>query len=54
MLYRKSLKIPILQGLDRNQISFFYSKVAVENELRFIDAFVDKLDLKRVEIKSRC
>jgi len=56
LLYRKSLKMPVLQGLDHNQISFFSleDSIAADNEVRFIDAFVDKLDLERLEIKSLC
>ena len=48
--------MPVLQGLDHNQISFFSleDSIAADNEVRFIDAFVDKLDLERLEIKSLC
>ncbi len=42
--------MPILLGLDRFQITFSSLEYTIssDNEVRFIDAFVDKLDLKIV------
>ncbi len=48
--------MPTILGLDRFQITFFTLEdtISADNEVRFIDAFVDKLDLKMLEIKSLC
>ena len=48
--------MPSLPGLDRSQITFssLEDAISTDNEVRFIDAFVDKLDLKKLEIKSLC
>ncbi len=39
--------MPITIGIDRHQISFssLDERIASDNEVRFIDAFVHKLDL---------
>ena len=48
--------MPGVPGLDRSQITFssLEDAISTDNEVRFIDAFVDKLDLKKLEIKSLC
>ena len=46
--------MPQIQGINREQITFsnLESQIAKDNEIRFIDAFVDKLDLKQLGIQS--
>ena len=46
--------MPTLTGIDREQITFtdLESQIAKDNEIRFIDAFVDKLDIKKLGIQS--
>jgi transposase len=46
--------MPIINGLDRNQITFssLEEAIAADNEVRFIDAFVDKLDLQQLGVQS--
>lgn len=46
--------MPIMIGVDRHQMSFssLEDKISVDNEVRFIDAFVDKLDLKQLGVQS--
>lgn len=46
--------MPIIIGIHREQISFssLESQISKDNEVRFIDAFVDKLDLKQIGIQS--
>ncbi len=46
--------MPTILGFDRFQITFssLEDTISADNEVRFIDAFVDKLDLKKLEIKS--
>ena len=41
--------MPQIQGVNREQITFsnLESHISKDNEIRFIDAFVDKLDLKQ-------
>ena len=48
--------MPTILGLDRFQITFstLEDAISADNEVRFIDAFVEKLDLKKLEIKSLC
>jgi len=42
--------MPSLPGLDRSQITFssLEDAISTDNEVRFMDAFVDKLDLKKL------
>lgn len=44
----------IINGSDRNQITFssLEDRISKDNEVRFIDAFVDKLDLKQLGVRS--
>src|SRR5690606_20669116 len=53
-VFTKPCFMPIMTGVDRHQVSFssLEDKIAVDNELRFIDAFVDKLDLKQLGVQS--
>ncbi len=46
--------MPQIQGVNREQITFsnLESRISKDNEIRFTDAFVDKLDLKRLGILS--
>lgn len=46
--------MPSIIGIDRDQITFssLESHIKNDNEVRFIDAFVDKLDLKLLGIQS--
>lgn len=46
--------MPSIIGVDRDQITFssLESHIKNDNEVRFIDAFVDKLDLKQLGIQS--
>ena len=46
--------MPQIQGINREQITFsnLESQIAKDNEIRFIDAFVDKLVLKQLGIQS--
>lgn len=46
--------MPNIKGTYREQISFstLESQISKDNEIRFIDAFVDKLDLKQLGIHS--
>ena len=46
--------MPIITGIDRHQVSFssLEDGIAADNEVRFIDAFVDKLDLKQLGVQS--
>ena len=45
--------MPTILGLDRFQITFstLEDTISADNEVRFIDAFVDKFELKKMEIK---
>ena len=47
--------MPTLTGINRGQIVFsnLECKIAQDNEIRFINAFVDKLDFKQPGIQSR-
>src|SRR5690606_8176803 len=44
----------IINGIDRHQISFssLDNYIAADNEVRFIDAFVDKLNLQQLGVHS--
>ena len=46
--------MPTLTGINRHQITFtdLETQIEKDNEIRFIDAFVDKLDLKKLGIQS--
>jgi len=46
--------MPIINGLDRYQMSFssLEDSISNDNEVRFIDAFVDKLDLQQFGVQS--
>jgi len=46
--------MPIIIGIDREQINFssLETQISKDNEIRFIDAFVDKLELKQLGIQS--
>lgn len=46
--------MPTIRGVDRSQISFssLETQISQDNEIRFIDAFVDKLELKQLSIQS--
>jgi transposase len=46
--------MPIISGLDRNQLTFssLEDSIASDNDVRFIDAFVDKLDLVQLGVQS--
>jgi hypothetical protein len=46
--------MPIINGFDPSQITFssLEDSIAADNELRFIDAFVDKLDPKQYGVQS--
>jgi transposase len=46
--------MPIINGFDRHQISFssLEDSISSDNEVRFIDAFVDKLDLQHLGVQS--
>lgn len=46
--------MPTIQGVNRHQITFtdLETQIEKDNEIRFIDAFVDKLDLKQLGIQS--
>ena len=46
--------MPIISGTHREQITFTSLEVQIskDNEVRFIDAFVDKLDVKKLGIQS--
>ena len=46
--------MPVITGSDRDQISFssLETQIANDNEIRFIDSFVDKLDLKQLGVQS--
>ena len=46
--------MPIITGIDRHQVSFssLEDGIAADNEVRLIDAFVDKLDLKKLVVQS--
>ncbi len=46
--------MPRINGLDRFQINFssLEDYISSDNEARFIDAFVDKLDLKQLGVIS--
>ena len=47
--------MPIQSKLDRYQIRFssFEDQINTENPIRFIDAFVDKLDLQKLEFTTK-
>ncbi len=49
------LALPIQSKLDRYQIRFssFEDQINTENPIRFIDAFVDKLDLQKLEFTTK-
>lgn len=51
---RKSNKMPTITGISRHQISFssLEDYITKDNEVRFIDAFVDKLDIKQLGIQT--
>ena len=44
----------IINGIDRHQISFssLDNYIAADNDVRFIDAFVDKLNLQQLGVHS--
>ncbi|MDO5637687.1 MAG: hypothetical protein Q4G18_10630 [Myroides sp.] len=46
--------MPIINGLDRHQLTFssLESAIATDNDVRFIYAFIDKLDLQQLGIHS--
>ncbi len=46
--------MPIINGLDRLQIRFssLEDAISVDNDVRFIDPFVDKLDFGKLGVKS--
>ncbi len=46
--------MPTITGISREQISFssLETQIAKDNEIRFVDAFVDKLELKQLGIVS--
>jgi transposase len=46
--------MPIIHGSDRRQIIFssFEDRISSDNPVRFIDAFVDKLDLQQLGVRS--
>jgi transposase len=46
--------MPIINGFDRYQITFssLEDSIAKDNEVRFIDAFVEKLDLNQLGVQS--
>lgn len=46
--------MPKITGLDRHQVSFssLEDMISLDNDVRFIDAFVDKLDLNRLGVCS--
>src|SRR5690606_18782823 len=46
--------MPIINGLDRQQIRFssLEDAISADNDVRFIDAFVDKLDLAKLGVTS--
>lgn len=46
--------MPTIPGIDRHQIIFtdLESQISKDNEIRFIDAFVDKMDLRQLGIQS--
>lgn len=46
--------MPIINGLDRCQMTFssLEDSISADNEVRFIDAFVDKLDLQQLGVQS--
>lgn len=49
-----SLKMPIITGISRHKITFtdLENRIAKNNEIRFINAFVDNLDLKQLGIQD--
>lgn len=46
--------MPIINGLDRHQLTFssLEAAIATDNDVRFIDAFVDKLNLQQLGVRS--
>ena len=44
--------MPTIPGIDRHQIIFtdLERQISKDNVIRFIDAFVDKMDLKQLDI----
>lgn len=46
--------MPKITGLDRHQVSFcsLEDVISLDNDVRFIDAFVEKLDLHRLGVRS--
>ncbi len=46
--------MPIINGLDRHQLTFssLEAAIATDNDVRFIDAFVEKLDLQQLGVRS--
>ena len=44
----------IINGFDRSQITFssLEDSIAADNEVRFIDAFVDKQEMKQLGVQS--
>ena len=46
--------MPIINGLDSCQMTFssLEDSISADNEVRFIDAFVDKLDLQQLGVQS--
>ena len=44
--------MPTIPGIDRYQIIFtdLERQISKDNVIRFIDAFVDKMDLKQLDI----
>jgi len=46
--------MPTITGIDREQITFssLETQIANDNEILFVDTFVDKLDLGQLDIQS--
>ena len=46
--------MPIIHGLDRQQIRFssLEDAISADNDVHFIDAFVDKLELVKLGVTS--
>ena len=46
--------MPIINGLEGHQLTFssLEAAIATDNDVRFIDAFIDKLDLQQLGVRS--
>ena len=46
--------MPIINGLEGHQLTFssLEAAIATDNDVRFIDAFVEKLDLQQLGVRS--